>query len=156
MKASQRSCVKVVLSLFFINFSVEKVLSQATWLKECHQELVGQSNDMIGTSQKVVFGEDKIHTNCNLLVHGAVNVMVVMSSMKALIGGRHGPPCNLSPPTTHFEALIMTSIATVKVSGDCTSRYDSYLELSPPCGVVKQSLINAFKNMGYNAACILM
>ena len=38
---------------------------------ECQQELGGQSNDMIGTSQKVVFGKDPIHTNCTVFTGGA-------------------------------------------------------------------------------------
>ena len=58
----------------------------------------------------------------------------------------------------------MTSIATVKASGDCTSRYDSYLELSPPCGVVKRSKTKLNKciqehglqrSMHFNETCLL-
>ena len=72
MKASRRSCVKVVLSLFFINLSVEKVLSHATWLKEeagtCRPIQLHDRNWLfLSCNWMVVFGEDPIHTNCTCL-----------------------------------------------------------------------------------------
>ena len=47
----------------------------------------------------------------NRLVHGAVMVRVVMSAMLALIGVNRTLDFCRSPPATHFEALIITSIA---------------------------------------------
>lgn len=52
------------------------------------------------------------------LVDAAVVVSVVMLSMYALIGGRRSPALVRSPPTTHFEALMMTSMAIVKAKGE--------------------------------------
>ena len=78
----------------------------------------------------------------HLLVYGVVDVMVVMS-MKAHIGGRHGPPCNFFSPTTHFEALIMTSIAILKANGEIVR--PAMIPISSCChpvvysAVVKQS-----------------
>jgi len=40
--------------------------------------------------------------------------MVAMSSMYAWIGGSHIPEAKRSPPTTHLDALMITSIAMVK------------------------------------------
>ena len=54
----------------------------------------------------------------NRLVQATVVVMIVMSSMYALIGGSRIPEAKRSPPTTHFDALIITSIAMVKASGE--------------------------------------
>lgn len=53
------------------------------------------------------------------LVHAAVVVRVVKSSMYARIGGRRIPFLVLSPPTTHLEALMMTSMAIVKAIVHC-------------------------------------
>lgn len=52
------------------------------------------------------------------LVHGAVVVMVVRSSIKALMDGRQLPGVRCSPPTTHFDDLMMTLIAMVNANGD--------------------------------------
>ncbi len=52
------------------------------------------------------------------LVHPAVVVRMVMSSMYARIGGRRIPFLVRSPPTTHLEALMMTSMAIVKARGE--------------------------------------
>jgi len=49
----------------------------------------------------------------NRLVQATVVVMFVMSSMYALIGGSR-----ISPPTTHLDDLMITSIAMVKASGE--------------------------------------
>jgi len=51
-------------------------------------------------------------------VHATVVVMVVMSSMYALIGGSHIPEAKCSPRTTHLDALMITSIVMVKASGE--------------------------------------
>lgn len=45
-------------------------------------------------------------------------VIVVMSSMYALIGGSRSPLCSRSPPTNHREAQIIISIAIINASGD--------------------------------------
>lgn len=45
-------------------------------------------------------------------------VIVVMSSMYALIRGSRSPLCSRSPPTNHGEAQIMSSIAIINASGD--------------------------------------
>lgn len=52
------------------------------------------------------------------LVHAAVMVSVVMSSMYAWIGGSQSPFLVRSPPTTHLEALMMTSMAIDKAWGE--------------------------------------
>ena len=55
------------------------------------------------------------------LVHAAVVVRVVrvvVSSMYAWIGGRWILFLVHSPPTTHFEVLMMTSMAIVKARGE--------------------------------------
>lgn len=52
------------------------------------------------------------------LVHAAVVVSVVMSSMYARIGGSRSPFFVRSPPITHLEGLIMTSMAIVKARGE--------------------------------------
>jgi len=44
--------------------------------------------------------------------------MVVMSSMYDRIGGSRIPEAKSSPPTTHLDALMITSIAIVKASGE--------------------------------------
>ncbi len=51
------------------------------------------------------------------LVLAAVVVRVVMSSMYAWIGGRWIQFLVRSPPSTHLEALMMTSMAIVKARG---------------------------------------
>lgn len=48
------------------------------------------------------------------LVDAEVVVSVVMLSTYALIGGRWNPALVRSPTTTHFEALMMTSMAKEK------------------------------------------
>jgi len=54
----------------------------------------------------------------NRLVQGTVVVMVVMSSMHALIGGSRIPEAKHSPPTAHLDALMIISIPMVKASGE--------------------------------------
>jgi len=54
----------------------------------------------------------------NRLVQATLVVMVVMSSMYVLIGGSRIPEAKCSLPTTHFDALMITSIAMVKASGE--------------------------------------
>lgn len=54
----------------------------------------------------------------SLLVQGTVVVSVVISSIKARIGGNHWPNCSRPPPATHLEALIKSSIAIVKANGE--------------------------------------
>lgn len=74
--------------------------------------------DLLG----LIFIRDHLMFSCSFpssyLVDAAVVVSVVMLSMYALIGGRRSPALVRSPPTTHFEALMMTSMAIVKAKGE--------------------------------------
>lgn len=54
----------------------------------------------------------------NHLVHGFVVFMVVMWSIYALIGSKGRPCSNLSPPTTHADARMITSIAIVNAKAE--------------------------------------
>lgn len=51
-------------------------------------------------------------------VHALVADMVVMSSMYALIGGRRRLVFISRPPTTHLDALMMSSFDIVKARGE--------------------------------------
>lgn len=51
-------------------------------------------------------------------MHGFVAVIFVMSSMYALIRGRHSPFSKCSLPTTNCETQLMNSIAMVKARGE--------------------------------------
>ena len=60
--------------------------------------------------------------SCNFLssrlVQGMVEVRVVISSMYALMGGSRRPGVSCSPPTTHRDARMITSMAMVKANGE--------------------------------------
>ena len=51
-------------------------------------------------------------------MHGFVAVIVVMSSMYAPIGGKCKPLLDLSPPTIHRDARLMSSIAVCSITVD--------------------------------------
>lgn len=61
---------------------------------------------------------DLMGLNSRRLVHALVVAIVVMSSVYTLIGGRLSPLFNRSPPTTHRDARMISSIAMVNASGD--------------------------------------
>lgn len=52
------------------------------------------------------------------LVHALVVAIIVMLSIYTLIGGRLSPLFNRSPPTTHQDTRMISSIAMVNASGD--------------------------------------
>ena len=76
----------------------------------------------------------------SFLVHGAVVVRVVMSSIKALRGGRRVPKLSRCPPTTHFDARMITSIAIVKARGEMV--HPAMMPTSKDCqDVVKSAVV---------------
>ncbi|KAG1935077.1 serine/threonine-protein kinase BRSK2 [Pimephales promelas] len=75
-----------------------------------HAFLSVSLQDLHSDAQSVV---ERLYS-LRFLVHGAVVVSAVMSSIKTLRGGRCVPELSCCPPTTHFDARMMTSIAIVK------------------------------------------
>ncbi len=74
------------------------------------------------------------------LVHALVVVMVVMSSIYALIGGSRSPLFRRSPPTTQRDARIINSIAMVKASGEMVQ--PAIMPISKCCQAVVLSYHN--------------
>lgn len=72
------------------------------------------------------------------LVYGAVIVVRVILSILALMGGRRTPQISLSPPTTHLDALMMTSITMVNANGEMHPAIMPYLHTVQSSGKVRQ------------------
>lgn len=51
-------------------------------------------------------------------MHGCIVVVMVMSSIYALMGGKHRPFLDSSPPTTDQDAWMMSSIAMMSAVGE--------------------------------------
>lgn len=90
--------------------------------------------DLVGLNCIRAYSMLLVNLPNNRLVQATVVVMVVMSSMNALIGGSRIPEANRSPPTTHFDALMITYIATVKASGEMV--HPAIIPTSRHCHVV--------------------
>lgn len=87
---------------------------------ECWSDSFPVTTDKLLDLLGLIFIRAHSMFSCNFLrgrlVHGRVGVRVVMSSMYALMGGSHRPGFCCTPPTTHCDARIMTSMVMVKAS----------------------------------------
>uniref|UniRef100_UPI003AAC2FBD heat shock factor protein 2 n=1 Tax=Centroberyx gerrardi TaxID=166262 RepID=UPI003AAC2FBD len=79
------------------------------------------------------------------MVHALVVVSVVISSMYALMGGSRRPGFSCSPPTTHRDAQMMTSMAMVKASGEMV--HPAMMPTSRRCHAVVYSVLSSVNSL---------